>query len=104
MGILIEENWIDRTRNLQCGESGVYESRYETTGELYRGLIKEYGRCAGKVYIDLKTGGRKCVGWVFVKRQKYEDANETYLMETWVSMHEKKPVTTTEHFYAGVNL
>jgi hypothetical protein len=47
-------------------------------------LQKEYGRCISKVYVDTPDGKAKPVGWVFVKRQRYTDANEFYIQETWV--------------------
>lgn len=97
--LYIQENWIDRTRDLICGESEVYETFTPNVGELYRSLQKEYGRCTGKVYVDNKDGQGIAVGWVFQQRRKYKDVNETYLAETWVSLHtEPDTVTRTPHY------
>jgi hypothetical protein len=102
MGLLISETYVNRTEGYNNGDSGVYESRYETLGELYKGLRAMYGRCTGRVYIDKKDGIAQAIGWVFVKRMKYEDTGGPYLQETWVSVHEKMPETVTTNFYAEV--
>jgi ferredoxin-thioredoxin reductase catalytic subunit len=62
------ENW-DQCADVSC---------------VYKTALREYGRCISKIYIDDKDGGSKHIGWVFQKRQKYEDCNETYLQETWI--------------------
>lgn len=102
MGILIQEEYVNKTQSLRCGSSDVYESRYETMGDLYRGLVKEFGRCVSKMYVDKKDGGAKCIGWVFEKRMKYDDSNETFMQETWISVHEQKPEVVKTVHYAQV--
>lgn len=52
-------------------------------GHFYKMLVREYGRCTGRVYVD-NCGKASPVGWVFQKRMKYEDCDEFYLQETWV--------------------
>ena len=93
--MLIQEIYIDQTRGGIFGGSGVYEA---FTGELFRNLQKEYGRCRGKVYIDI-DGESKQIGWVFEKRMKYEDSPETYVREVWVTLHESEPETKVTHHY-----
>lgn len=96
--ILIEESWVDKTRGLRVGDSGIYETFTSDKGELYRSLQREYGRCISKVHID--TDNRvKSIGWVFEKKQKYDDVNEYYIQETWVTLHESQPTRTIEHHY-----
>jgi hypothetical protein len=58
----------------------------EDRGELYRFGVREYGRCAGKVYADMKEGPPVHVGYMFVKRERYDDSGESYLCETWLSL------------------
>jgi len=67
----------------------------ELRGALYRHGVEEYGRCTGKVYIDRRIatndeGGERWevvpIGYVFVKRVKYDDCDETFLCETWLSL------------------
>jgi len=60
----------------------------------FKRLVRVYGRCTGKVYRDPDG---KHVGYVFIKRQKYEDCNETYLHETWVTYNKViKPAQIAE--------
>jgi hypothetical protein len=87
------------------GEGEVYQTYLTTLGDLYRAMQAEYGRCTGRVYIDRKGGGSVPVGWVFVKRERYEGtprAGEprSYLREVWVSVHSAPDtVTRTAHYY-----
>lgn len=98
MGIFCQETYLNRTENHGIGESDVYETFAETPGELYRAMVAEYGRCIGRVYVD-SADGPKAIGWVFVKRMRYEDSPETYLREVWVTLHERMPETqTTVHY------
>jgi hypothetical protein len=109
--LYVEENWVDRTRNIRTGESGVYETRFAHVGDLFRFLRSEYGRCTSKMYVDtLELGpapartktAPKVIGWVFVKRDRYEDTGEPYLLETWVTVHEKRPTRTVKYHYADL--
>lgn len=60
-------------------------------GDLYRYLAKEFGRCTGKVFIDTTSGEIRHKGWVFVKRERYDDVpSETFLQETWVTLYGRK--------------
>lgn len=54
-------------------------------GDIFRWSRKEYGRCVSKVYID-DVGA---VGWVFQKREQYEDSKETFIHETWVTLYDE---------------
>lgn len=99
----VSETFIDRTRDLQFGDSGVYETCHDRPGELYRAMRAEYGRCMGKVYVDRPEGGEpQHVGWVFIKRDKYEDTGKPYLREVWVTVHARKPENKTKFFYADM--
>jgi hypothetical protein len=84
------------------GNSEPYETHFEDPAKLYRSCLKEYGRCISKVYID-KNGKSVPVGWVFLKRQEYEDSrkrpSETYLHETWVTLHSGPPTRKTTYHY-----
>lgn len=96
--MLIQEAWIDKTDNCLVGESGLYEPYTDNIKQLFKTLMKEYGRCVSKVYVD-KGNKTIAIGWVFEKRRKYDDSNDTYLQETWVTLHESEPeVETTYHY------
>jgi hypothetical protein len=96
----ISEAFIDRTRNARYGDREPYETRFDSAGELYRWLVKEYGRCTGKVYVDVADRSRQ-VGWVFISRQPYEDRRtQMYLREVWVTLHDGPDIVTrTEQYH-----
>ena len=99
--LLINETWFEKKDNNTyhtIGDSEVYESRFETPGEVYRYALKEYGRCIGKVYVD-EAGRRLHIGWAFQKRRKYDDCAETYLAETWVTIHTAPREVSHKHHY-----
>lgn len=100
--MLIQETWVSKTEGYISGENEPYEPYTDNIGELFRFLQQEYGRCTSKVYIDTEQGTR-AIGWVFEKRQGYLDCKETYLMETWVMLHEQKPTRTIEYHYRYLN-
>lgn len=89
MGIQIREYWVNATMDRICGDSGKYETRFDSRRELFRFCQKEYGRCTSKMYIDHALYGTLCVGWVFEKRKRYEDCPETFLAETWVELTDR---------------
>jgi hypothetical protein len=70
-------------------------------GDIFRYSQKEFGRCVSKVYQDTKDGV-KAVGWVFQKRERYEDSRETFIHETWVSLYDEWQPTIIKkpHFIA----
>ena len=107
------------------GEDPMTETRYETTGDLFRALSgkdkshpwEALGRCTGKVYVDrippltkANSGQERRpvpvqVGWVFVARNPEPvnrgDKQPTGLREAWVTVHEAPPTVTTTHHYAA---
>ena len=98
MNLMVSESWVNATKGYRLGDSGVYESYTDKVSELFRAMQKEYGRCVSKAYID-ESGNSKHIGWVFQKRKQYDDCKESYLQETWVSIHEKPNETKTTCFY-----
>ena len=88
------------------GESGVIETFTDNPGELYRSCQGEYGRCIGYVYMTIKqpsgVSEDRRVGWVFVKRAKYQDSGDTYLQETWVHVFTAPPTVTEKFYHAKV--
>ncbi len=95
------ESFINRTENHMIGEETwpvegtVFEDM--SPGEIYRWLVKEYGRCTGKVYVH-SPSGTKHTGWVFQRNDRYEDTGEVYLREVWVTFQDRdETVRTVEH-------
>jgi hypothetical protein len=52
MALYIQESYINASENYRCGESEVYETRFDKPGELYRFLVREFGRCISKMYVE----------------------------------------------------
>lgn len=52
-------------------------------GDIFRHARREYGRCTGRVYVDTANGVR-AIGWVFEKRERYEDDGNIFLAATWI--------------------
>lgn len=89
----VRESFVNLTKGHMFGEGEPYETAYTFAekGRLYKDLVREYGRCTGKMYRDRRSGPPQVVGWVFVKRMKYEDArtdrpSDYYLREVWVEV------------------
>ena len=95
--IHIKEQYINKTLFESCGESEVYETFTDSVGELFKHLQQEFGRCVSSMYIDKKDGTTKKIGWVFEKKNKYNDCDETYVQETWIELHKTKPKKTIEY-------
>lgn len=90
--IVMREQSVNATKGHMQGDSDWYESFTDDEGELFRSLQKEYGRCTGKVYIDLPRQEARPIGWVFLKRVEYSDVRGQYfLSETWVEMKHRYP-------------
>ena len=94
------------------GEDPLTETRYETTGDLFRSLAgrdrrypwEALGRCTGKVYVNGPDGTRQ-VGWVFVARNpepvRRGDEQPTGRREAWVTVKtEPDTVVRTPHYAA----
>ena len=101
------EGEVDR-KAILIFETDTYETAHDNLGRLYRALVKEHGRCTGKVHLDI-AGKTKSIGWVFIKRAEYGDAarlpaghDKTYLQETWVTVHKAPPVKTITYDYAEI--
>lgn len=104
-----QETYINATEGYRYGGTDIYETRFDSLGDLYRFVQKEFGRCISRMYIDVKPGaavleanrvwpvknGVQQVGWVFQGRARYEDSKDTYLKETWVHVYAQKPVFRT---------
>jgi len=100
MGLFIQETFINATEESALGESEVYETDFETKGELFKFLQKEYGGCVSKVYINRLDGKSKEIGWVFQKNSKYEDTKQIFKREVWITVYSKEPTKTIRYHYA----
>ena len=98
--LYFQEDTVDKTQRVHYGSSEVMKAFTDNVGEFYRKCIQEYGRCTGKIYVG--EDNPKAIGWTFVKRRQYDDSNETFLQETWITLHEKEPTMTTTYHYAAL--
>jgi hypothetical protein len=97
--MLLETTYLNRTENYRVHDERIdLKDTYNlddnpTVGDIFREMVKEHGRCTGKVYVDYLHRDSKYgpypVGWVFQKRVKYDDCKETYLQEVWVTLLDK---------------
>lgn len=85
---------VDEDRGYRFGDDTPYETMYEETGDLFKALMKEYGRCTSKMFVDKLDGSAKQVGWCFEKKAKYEDTNELFTQAAWVWVFTEMPVKT----------
>ena len=88
---------MGKDESVMLDDSSAWQPRNE--GDLFRLCQREYGRCIGRVYwehnIPSPVSGKTVItdrhGWVFQRRERYEDAHRvphseptTFLHETWV--------------------
>jgi len=100
--LYIQEEWVNASEGYHLGDSEVYETRFDNIGKLFRSLQREYGRCVSKCYVDTTEGKTLTIGWVFHKRKRYDDCNKTFLLETWVTLHNGEPVKTITYDYKEI--
>ena len=89
--IWIKETALNITNHYSFGASDWYETSSTEQGELFRNLRSDHGRCIGKMFIDGAAVQPQHVGWVFQQRRKYDDSNDKFLAETWVTFRKGEP-------------
>ena len=98
--MLVSERYVNRTEGYSWGDSDIIEAFTDNPGELFRSCQKEYGRCISKVYVDCPSGKVKAIGWVFEKTARYEDTDEPFMQETWVTLYAQMPTKEiTQHYH-----
>ncbi|MCP4601280.1 MAG: hypothetical protein GY847_12280 [Proteobacteria bacterium] len=68
-----------------------------TQKELFELFQETYGRCLSGMYVGEDENTKK-VGWVFEKREMYDDGRHYYICETWVALYRK-----CTHCHEGYN-
>lgn len=84
--MIVEEQHTNETRGYLLGEPCRTDVGEDTVGEVFKACQKEYGRCVSSMYVDKVDGTVERIGWVFEKREKYTDCDETFLHHTWISL------------------
>ena len=97
--MLISETFVNVDKGYRFGETEPYKPYTEDVGRLFRDMQPEYGRCVSSVYVDQKDGPPKRIGWVFQRKDRYEDSGETYTREVWVTLHDAPVTVTRKHHY-----
>src|SRR5438067_2366989 len=89
----IQERVLERKdddHSYLIGDSGWYEPYTTDRQRLFRSLQREHGRCVGKMYNETRSGKVTAIGWVFEKREQYEDSYgcpaQYYMREVWVAV------------------
>ena len=90
---IVEKN--DDEYRYGAGNVDPFEPYTFDVKRLFNSLMREYGRCVSSVYVGEDKPEK--IGWVFQKR-----TDKDRKLETWVTFHEKKPVTKTEYFYKTI--
>ena len=88
---VLESTYLNATRGNLIGEESLplEDSVIDTVTDIYHFGLGQFGRCTGKVYVDAPSGA-KHVGYVFQGLDKYEDSDETYLREVWISISTRR--------------
>ena len=55
-------------------------------GRIFEFCRHEYGRYVSKVYIDRKNSDAVQTGWVFERKERFEDSPDQYVHEVWVTL------------------
>ena len=100
--LFVQESWFEIKEDglVGLGESDVYESFATSETELFEAFAKE-NDFVGDIHVDL-NGESVQVGWIFQSEDKYEDCDETYQKETWVTVHDGLPKKVVEYNYHRV--
>lgn len=102
MPIFINKTFVNKNEGYRLGETDVEETLYEKKSELFLDLQREHGRCTSKVMIDQEAGKSVAIGWVFEKGKMYSDTKQTYIQETWVTLHTQPPEKSINYHYLEI--
>ncbi len=112
--MILQEEHVNATEHYRFGDTQIeisdtiFDPESKTLiGDIFKYCQHEFGRCTGKVYIDTRTDDdpphkyphTKHVGWVFQKRDRYEDTKEFYLHETWVTLLDKDETIRVREYH-----
>ncbi len=97
MPLFVRCSYVNETKGHMIGEDPEPEEAFtDNRAKLFLAMQKECGRCISKMYRDTKSGTKE-VGWVFSRREEYEDAHrfsdprkKTYVREVWVEVFDRE--------------
>lgn len=97
----VRETFLNADEGYLLGEPVVTSDIFSgEPGDIFRAAQAEYGGCVSRIYVDTSEGVRS-LGWVFQRREKFSDCDETYTREVWVELLERPDtIERTSHpFY-----
>jgi len=99
----IKETYVNKDKGYVYGETEPYETWAEPdeVDELFLSLQREFGRCVNTQYTEVERGVDVKSGWVFEKRVQYNDCDESYIKQTWVTVWSEAPVEVHRHWTGG---
>ena len=74
------------TENYMIGEYIESITCENSKKAIFLWLNCNYGKCTGKMYREVKNGKDIHIGYVFQKRELYDDTPEIYLAEYWIEL------------------
>jgi len=83
--MLIRETVMDANTKSVFGDTPFYIAFTDSRNDLFKACQREYGRCVSPILIETRYG-TKVAGWVFQKKDYYEDTHEPFIRETWVEV------------------
>jgi len=83
--------YINRDNNTKIREETIdlKDSNIIEVKDILKYYREELGACKGKVFIDVEDKSIH-IGYHFVKKMKYEDVDEYYYREAWVTLNKYK--------------
>lgn len=97
-----EVEYVDASRDVRLGSDGIQATDCQTPGELFRRCRRTLGRCTGGVFVDRADGGVQRIGWIFERRERYDDSERTFVRQAWVIVHTAHPTRTVTVHYANL--
>jgi len=102
MPLYIQEVFVNETKGYRFGETEWSKAYTDDRAKLFVALQKEYGQCAGHIFVDRNDGSDMPVGWIFSRKMEYDDSGrhgrkpEFYIREVWVYLSTVDPRTEEE--------
>ena len=87
--IILLISHIDKTQGYRTWD---HKESFKDMKEAKAYLKENYPHKRQTMYIDLKDGSTKKTGYVYHRKDKYQDTGKTFIEEIWVSFHQQTPL------------
>ena len=100
--LFVKEIVSNKSKKCTIWESEVRNTHIQDKNELFRHMEEIYGRYVRPAVFVLADGRKQKIGWVFEKVERYCQGKRqgTFVKETQVTVHSKKPDVRIRYFYA----